>query len=332
MSTQSTSAIGYSISRREFVVSGAATIAAPRLALAEDFPSKPIRIVLGTTPGASIDTVARLVAAAIAPLLNTTVVVENKPGASGMIAAEAVMSSPADGYTLLMGTPSGIIIAPQAMTTVKFKPLEDVVGVNIVSTSPIGIAINPSLDAKNIQELTAQSKKSPITMGLPLVGSASHLVVEMVRKVTGCNFQNVPYKGGAPAMNDAIAGHVNSTVSDVGVLAPMHKAGKLRLVLVSSDKRLPELPDVPAAGETAAALVATNWMGVFAHAKTPKPVLEKISAALAKGVNDEGVRAQLAKYLATATSMASPDEFQKFVVSEYHRYGELVREAGIKIN
>ncbi len=185
------------------------------------------------------------------------------------------------------------------MATVKFKPLEDVVGVNMVSISPIGIAINPSLAPKTIQRLTTLSRTRPTTMGhLPPVDSAWHLVVELVRKHTGCHLENLPYKGGAPAMNDAIAGHVDSTVSDVGVLAPMHKVGRLRIVLVTSDKRLPELPavpDVPAAGDLTQSLVATHWIDVFAHAKTPRAALERLNAAIVKGINQDELRTQFQK-------------------------------------
>jgi tripartite-type tricarboxylate transporter receptor subunit TctC len=253
------------LSRRELLTLSIAAGLAPRTALAQDFPSRPIRILVGVTPGGSIDYGARVVATPLGELLKTPIIVENKPGAAGLICTEYVARSPADGYTLLLGTPSPVIIAPQAMPKTKFNPLTDLVAINTVSTSPLAIAVNPSLGVKRLKDLVALSRTRPIRMGLPLAGSLSHLVVEMTAKATGCAFLNIPYKGAAPALTDAIAGHIDATVSDVGVFLPMHKEGKLRIVMVTSEKRIDALPDVPTANEDAPGLVVTNWLGVFAR-------------------------------------------------------------------
>jgi tripartite-type tricarboxylate transporter receptor subunit TctC len=319
------------ITRRQLLAAGAAAGFAPTLALAEDFPSHPIRLMLGTTPGGSIDYGARVISPPVGELLHTTIVVENKPGAAGVLCTDYVIKAPADGYTLLMGTPSPIIIAPQAMASVKFNPLTDLTAINMVSTAPLAIAVNPNLGVSNLKELVALSKKRPIRMGLPLPGSVSHLVVEMTAKATGCEFLNVPYKGAAPAFSDAMAGHIDATVSDVGVFLPMHQEKKLRIVMVTSDKRIEQLPDVPTASEYAPGLVVTNWLGVFAPANTPVAVIQRVNDALVKAVARDEVKASFRKASATATAMPSTEQFQKFVAEEYRRYGALVRERHIVI-
>lgn len=302
------------------------------LALAQEYPAKPIRLMVGATPGGSIDFGGRALAGPLTALLGAPVVVENKPGGFGVICTDYVIKSPPDGYTLLVGTPSPVIIAPQAMPKTPFNPLTDLLAINMVSTSPLAIAVNPRLPVKNLQELVALSRTRPITMGLPLAGSLSHLVVEMTAKATGIRFLNAAYKGAAPAVNDAMGGHIDATVSDVGVFLPLHKEGRLRVVMVTSDKRIDALPEVPTASEYAPGLVISNWMGVFAPVNTPKAVVDKINAALIKAVAREDVQAQYRGFSVTASAMAGPEPFQKFVASEYQRFGQIVREKNIVLS
>ena len=243
-----------------------------------------------------------------------------------------VIGSEPDGHILIVGTASPIVVAPQAMKSVKFDPLTDLTAVNMLSFTSIAIGVHPSIEARTIGELAELSRKKPITMALPLVGSVSHLVTEMVAKATGCNFLNVPYTGGGPALNDTIGGHVNSTVSDMGVLIPQHQAGKLRIVFLSADKRVDGLPDVQVASEVKPELEVKSWIGMFAHGKTPKPIIEKINAAVVSSLASDAVRAQYKILSATPNAMASPDAFQKFVVGEHARFGAILRERGIVIN
>jgi tripartite-type tricarboxylate transporter receptor subunit TctC len=322
---------GSHLSRREFIALGIAPAVTSNAAFAEEYPSKTIRFMAGATPGGSIDYGARVVAMPLSETLKAPVIVENKPGAAGVIATEFVARSPGDGYTLLIGTPSPIIIAPQAMPTVKINPLTGLIAINTVSTTPLAIAVNPGLEVKSLKDLVALSRKRPVRMGLPLAGSVSHLVVEMTAGATGCNFLNVPYKGAAPALTDAIAGHIDATVADVGVFLEMHKEGKLRIVMVTSEKRVEALPDVPTANEDAPGLVVMDWLGVFAPANTPPLIVDRINAALIKVVARDDVRAAFQRASATASTMAGPEQFQKYVAAEYLRYGRLVRERNIVI-
>jgi tripartite-type tricarboxylate transporter receptor subunit TctC len=320
------------LSRRQLLHVAAAATFAPSLARAQDYPSKPIRLMVGATPGGSIDFGARVIAASLTKVLNTPVLVENKPGASGVINSEYVAKSAPDGYTLMVGTPSPIIIAPQAMPKVSFNPLTDLTCINMVSTSPIAFAVNSRLPVKRLSELVALARQRQVAMALPLAGSVSHLVAEMVAKAAGINFLNVPYKGAAPAINDTIAGHTDASVSDVGVFLPFHRENRLRIMMVTSEKRVATLPDVPTASEDYPGLVVTNWIGVFGPPNLPKAIVDRINTALQKTAAQPEVRDQFGRAAVTTTSMASPAAFQAFVASEYLRYGRLLRERNIVIS
>lgn len=320
------------LSRRTLLKLALAAGVAPGAVLAQDFSSRPVRLMVGTPPGGSIDFGARVIAPPLAELLQTSVIVENKPGAAGVLNSQFVARSAPDGHTLLIGTPSPVVVAPQVMRGVTFNSLTELVPINMVSTSPLAVAVNPRVGVKTLKELVALSRTRPVTMGLPLAGSVSHIVVEITAKATGCNFLNVPYKGAGPMINDVIGGHVDTAVSDVSVFVPMHRDGRLRILFVTSEKRVEGLPDVPTLSEDVPGLVMTNWMGLFAPARTPKAVVDKINAALAKIVAREDVRAQYEKATVTASTMASPEAFQKFVASEYERYGQIVRERNITID
>jgi tripartite-type tricarboxylate transporter receptor subunit TctC len=320
------------LSRRRVLGAAAAATFAPGLALADDYPSKPIRLMVGATPGGSIDFGARVIAASLTKILNTPILVENKPGASGVIHSEYVAKAAADGYTLMVGTPSPVIIAPQAMPKATFNPLTDLTSINMVSTSPIALAVNPRLPVKNLKDLVALARQRKVSMALPLAGSLSHLVSEMVAKAAGISFLNVPYKGAAPAINDTIAGHTDVSVSDVGVFLPFDRENRLRVIMVSSEKRVPQLPNVQTASEDYPGLVVTNWVGVFGPPNLSQSIVDKINAALQKTVALAEVREQFGKSSVTPVSMASPRDFQGFVATEYLRYGRLLRERGITIS
>lgn len=319
------------LSRREVLGLAMAAGLAPSLAFAQEYPSRPIRLLVGAPPGGSIDNGARLIAGPLGEILGAQIVIENKPGAAGTISTEYVAKAAPDGYTLLLGTPSPVIVAPQAMPKLRFNPLTDLVAINTISNSPLAIVVNSKLPVKSLKDLVALSRTRPIRMGLPLAGSVSHLVVEMVAKATGANFLNVPYKGAAPALNDTIAGHIDATVGDVGVYLPMHREGRIRIAMVTSEKRLDGYRDVPTANEDAPGLVFTNWLGVFAPANTPAPIVQKLNAALIKLVARADVRTGFQKASATAVAMPSSEQFEKFVASEYLRYGRIVRERNIVI-
>ena len=210
--------------------------------------------------------------------------------------------------------------------------LTELAPVNLVSTSPTAVAVNPKLGVSTLKELVALSKTRPINMGLPLAGSLSHIVVEMIAKETGCDFFNIAYKGAAPALSDTLAGHVDATVGDLGVFLALHREKRIQIVTVTSETRMAAAPDVRTAHEDFPGLLATNWNGVFAPAKTPAPVIEKLSSALRQIGSRSALRAQYDKASITPASFATPAQFQKFVAEEYTRFGRIVRERNIVIS
>jgi tripartite-type tricarboxylate transporter receptor subunit TctC len=317
------------LSRRSLVGFGVATCLAPGIAFAEKYPSRPIRIIVGFVPGGSTDFGARLIGTGLSDALGVPVVVENKPGATGVLATDYVSKSAGDGYTLLVGTPTPIIVAPQAMQTHTFNPITDLAPINLVSTSPMAFAANPKLGLKRIKDLIALARTRQVTIGTSGFGGSLHLMIEALIQATNANILVVPYKGTGPTVTDAMAGHIDATVSDVGAFIPYHTDGKLTIIGVSSEKRLPLLPDVPTVSEDVPGLVMGNWLGVFASAKVPKADIDTINAALQKVVAREDLRSQFVKSGFTVSSMASPEVFRKFVVAEYQRYGKLIKERNI---
>lgn len=300
-----------------------------RGAWAQAYPSKPIRIIVGFVPGGSTDFGARMISAGLADALGVPVVVDNKPGATGVIASEYVANASPDGYTLLVGTATPIIIAPQAMGRQSFNALNDLAAVNMVAESPMALAVNPGLGVKRVKDLVALSRTRPVTIGTSGLGGTLHLLVESLIQSTGGNFVVVPYKGSGPTITDAIAGHIDATVSDVGSFLPFHNDGKLLMIGIASEKRMDVLPSVPTLQEDVPGLVFVSWTGLFAPAKTPKPIIDTLNAGLMKMIARDEVRKQFVKTGATVYAQADPAAFQKLVATDYQRFGKLIKERGI---
>lgn len=319
------------ISRRRMVGVGVAVCVAPALSFASTYPSKPIRAIVGFVPGGSTDFGARVIAAALADVLGVPVVVENKPGATGILATDYVSKQPGDGYTLLVATPTPVIVAPQAMGTQSFDPLTQLAPINMVSTTPMAISAGPRLRLERIKDLVALSRTRQVTIGTSGLGGSLHLVIEALIQSTGANVLVVPYKGTGPTITDCIAGHIDAIVSDVGNVLPFHKEDKLKILGVTSQHRMETLPDVPTIHEDVPGLVMANWLGVFTSGKTPKDLVDKLDAALLKVVKRDDVRDQFAKSGYSMASMPNSDAFRKFVVAEHQRYGALIRDRGVVI-
>ncbi|MDO9439170.1 tripartite tricarboxylate transporter substrate binding protein [Hydrogenophaga sp.] len=316
------------VSRRHLLMWAAAAGLAPLPALGQAFPSKPIRIVTGF-PGGDVDTSARLVARALAEVLNGTVIVDTKPGASGVIATDHVAKAAGDGYTLLVATPSSVLVAPQTMEKSTFNPLTDLKGINLISKAPLAIVVNPKLGITRMKDLAALSRTRPVTMGTNGLGTSLHVLVESLNQVYNANFKVVPYRSSAQSAVDAIAGHIDGAVSTLPALVPLHEKGQLLLIGVTSPKRVSILPSVPAIAEDVAGFEMENWMGVFAPGSTPPALLESLNAALVKAMAREDVRAQLVNSGTTPVNMANSAEFQKFAAAEYQRFGKVIKERNI---
>ncbi|MDP3138528.1 MAG: tripartite tricarboxylate transporter substrate binding protein [Burkholderiaceae bacterium] len=307
----------------------ACALAGAGTALAQDFPAKPIRLVVGYPPGGSNDIVARIIAPALGEALGTQVIVENKAGVSGVIGADFVAKAAPDGYTLLAASASPVVITPHTLAKVPFNTIKDFAPINTVGLTPEAIAVSPGLGITTLKELLAAARTRQISLASSGSGGLPHLTIELLIQASRGKIVHIPYKGAGPAVTDTLAGHVNGIVMDVPPLYPMIQDGRLRALAVTSDKRVEFMPTVPTAQEELPGFSVVNWVGVFAPANTPRAVVDKINVALNKVVARADVRAQLIKVAVVPNIMASPDAFQKFVADEFSRWGKLVKEKNI---
>jgi tripartite-type tricarboxylate transporter receptor subunit TctC len=300
---------------------------------AQDFPTKPIRIVVGFPPGGSNDIGARIVAPRLAELLGVAAVVENKPGANATIGADFVAKASPDGHTLLVASASPMVITPHTFDKIPYDTLKEFAAVSMIGVTPDAIAVNPALGVRTLPELVALSRTREIALSSAGSGGIAHLAIEVFKRESGGRIVHVPYKGAAPAMTDAVAGHVQGIINDLPPLVAMNRDGRLRLIAITDTKRSPFVPDIPTTVEQGMpGLVAVNWLGVFAPAKTPRPVVDKLHGALVQAIATQGVREQLMKAAVAPQSSATPAEFQQFIAAEFTKWGKVAKESGAKMD
>lgn len=318
-------------------VAAAWSAGAPADALAADaadaFPTRSIKIVVGFPPGGGTDIVARLLAPKLAASLGQPVIVENKPGATGPIAAAVVARAEPDGYTLLLGANSTNAIAPATLRQVGFDPIKDFAGISMLASVPHLVAVGATSPVKTLGELVARSKADAqgLAYGTPGNGSAPNIVGELFRQVSGARLTHVPYKGAGPALNDLIAGHVDVSFDTSASLNAHVRAGTVRALAVAAPARLPQFPDVPTAAEAGVkGFEVSTWMGLLAPSRTPRPVVNKLSIAVRAALNEPDVREALTQNVgSTGVVITAPDAFDGFVKSDVRRYAELVERLGI---
>jgi tripartite-type tricarboxylate transporter receptor subunit TctC len=309
------------------------TLAVLPSATAQDFSAKPITLVVGFPAGGSNDLVARLIAPHLSEALKTSVIIDIKAGASGTIAAGAVVRAAPDGHTLLVSSLSPTVLTPQTMRKPPYDPRVDLIPINMLGYTPETIAVGPTLpNVKTLAELIALAQTREITMSSAGVGGFPHLAIELFKIATKGKFVHVPYKGATPAVADTAAGHVDATMMDTPPLLGLIKEGRLTALAVSSEKRLSVLPEVPTAQETVSGFTAISWIGLFAPAKTPPAVINRVNEALTQTLKKPDVMAQLEKVALPSGLMASTAEFQKFVSAEYVRWGAVLKEANIELS
>lgn len=326
-------AFSFKRARRQVLAVALALCAAP--AFAQDaWPEKPIRLVVPFPPGGPTDTASRILGQELGKKLNQTVVVENRAGASGAIAAAAVSRSPADGYTFMMlATPT--LLAPHLYPSTKYDIQKEFDPVATVYDLPIVVVVNPEvLDVNNMQEMIEKAKeeKGMLNYTSSGVGSFGHLTMEMVKQLGGFEMTHVPYGGGAPAITDLLGGQVPMMYADLVAALPHIQAGKLRALAVGSPERVPMLPDVPTIAEQGfEGFSAVSWGGLLAPAGTPKPIIDRVSKEV------EGILAQpdVQERLLGAGAIAayeSPEGMAARIKSDNEKWGTLVREKGISAN
>jgi tripartite-type tricarboxylate transporter receptor subunit TctC len=319
--------------RRSFLrLAGAGAItAASGAAFADDYPSRPIRFVVGFPPGGGADIVSRIMAAWLSERLGQQVFVENRPGASTNISIQNVIASPADGYTLLFIAASAAV-NPALFKNLPFDLRRDIAPVAGLIDFPLVLVANPSFPAKTVPELIAYAKQHPgkITIGSYGVGSTSHVSNELFQMMAGVQLVHVPYKGGAPMDTDLMAGQVQLAIDVMtGVLAQI-RAGTIRPIAVLGKTRYPGLPEVPTMSETLPLYVANSWCGVGVARGTPPAIVARLNREINAGLADPGVKKRLAE-VATTPIVFTPDEFGAYVASEIDKWAEVVRAAHITL-
>jgi tripartite-type tricarboxylate transporter receptor subunit TctC len=303
---------------------------------ADSYPSRPVKILVPYAPGGATDIIARIVAAKLTDSLGQSFVVENRPGATGNVALEALAKAPADGYTLFVGNVSTNTINENTFaSTLTIKPSRDLIGIAKLVEIPHIVAASAAFPANTIPELIAEAKKNPgkINYGSAGIGSYPHLDMEKFDKAAGIQLTHIPYKDGAAKMVPSLLGNeIQVAFINLGSTLAHVKAGRIKALATAAPQRLPELPDVPTLAELGYAGIGTNaWQGMFAPAATPKPVVEKIYGSVAAILTNPEMKASLAKQMMTVELSKSPQEFSELVRRETHAWGDFLREAKIKI-
>jgi len=300
---------------------------------AQSYPARPIHLVVAIPPGGAPDIAARIIAERLSQTMGQAFVVDNKPGANGNIAAEFVAKAPPDGYTLLLGQDSIFVINPYLYKKMPVDVRHALVPVSPVATNAFVLAINPSVPAKTFQEFIEIARKSnpPLTYASGGNGSQHHLMMEMLKQRAGIELMHVPYKGGAPATTATLAGETQVMFSGTSV-SPQVKAGKLRAIASSGAKRSEAFPDVPAIGEFYPGYDATIWLGLFAPAGTPEPIMDRLRAEVGMALASPEVRQKLNTAGGLQPLALKPPEFAALIESDSAKYGKMVRELGITLD
>jgi tripartite-type tricarboxylate transporter receptor subunit TctC len=312
-----------------------ALIAAVSLALltpvaAEDYPSRPITIVVPYTPGGSTDILARLAAQKLEERLKKQVVVENKPGAGTVIGSNQVAKSTPDGYMLMMATPTPMAINVTLHKELPYDPATDLVPLVMVAGAPFVLIVSNALPVKSVKELIDLAKTKQLTYGSGGPGAPHHLYAELLSSMTGIKMTHVPYKGTLPALNDVIAGHIDLMFSDIPPLIGVAAEGKVRPLAVSTLKRVAAFPDLPPINEAGVpGFDVSGWFMIVAPAKTPKPIVDLLHKELTAIMATPEVKAQIAKLSLIELKTPSVAEMQGYVKTEIDRWGTIVKKAGI---
>jgi tripartite-type tricarboxylate transporter receptor subunit TctC len=299
-------------------------------AQADDYPSRPIKLLVGASPGGTTDTMARAIAQPLTAALGQPVLVENRPGAGGNLAADAVAKAAPDGYTLLVSFTSHTINAT-LYPKLPFDPVADFTPISKIATVPSLLVGNPKLPAQNLNELIALAKSKPDALSIAIggIGSSLHLAGDQFKMMADLRILNVPYKGTAPALTDVLGGQVDMMFISLVTGTAQVRAGKLRAFGVTSAQRQPSFPDLPAIGEIVKGFESTAWFGVFGPANLPPDTTAKLNAAIVAALNDPKMRAQFESEGA-APAPGSTAAFAAFVRDDVQRWAPIVKQSGAR--
>jgi len=304
----------------------------PAPAHAQPWPQRPVRIIAPNAPGGITDGVARIVAQHLSEAFGQQFFVENRAGASGAIGAESAARAPADGYTLLMATLPVIAIVPATLNA-RYDPLKDFAPISLIASSPSALVVHPSVPAKTLAEFIAYVRARPQMLSYSSGGVATYgnLAMVVFLKRAGLELVHVPYQSGAPAMAAVVGGQVPVHLASLPDALPQAASGNVRLLAVTSEKRVPQIPDVPTIGESGfPGYKAATWNGLVAPAGTPKDIVDRIAAEVARGAKDPKVSERLVSF-GVDPSSNTPEEFAAMIAAEIPLWAEAVKAAGVKL-
>ncbi len=308
----------------------AATAAA---AIAQDYPTKPIKLIVPFPPAGGTDIMSRVVAQKLSDSLKWHVVIDNRPGAGGNIGVDAAAKSPADGYTLVMGQTSNLAINPTLFKSLPYDPLKDLVPIVLVGEGPIAIAVRNESPYKTLADLvnTAKAKPGSVTMATPGNGTVAHLSGVRLMQATGAKFEHIPYKGASAAIPDLLGGNVDFYMSSVPSIQGQAASGKVRLLATTGTRRSPIFPNVPTVGESFPGFQAVTWFGILAPAGTPHAIVVKLNTEINKVLRDPEVRKSIEKEGGEALG-GTPEQFADLMKSELAMWAGLVKSSGAKVD
>ena len=311
----------------------AALLAVPMTAVAQAYPTKPIRLIVAFPAGGSTDIIARLVAQRLGEKLGQQVIVDNRGGAGGTIGTEIAARASPDGHTLTMGTTSTHVIAPAAYAKVNYDPVKDFDPITLVASTPYLLVLHPGVKANNLKEFVALAKSQPGKMNYASAGTGSttQLAMEMLKGVAGIDIVHVPYNGNGPAGAATLGGQVQALFGSMPAVLPHAQAGRLRPIAVGTSQRSPALPNVPTVAESGyPGFEVSLWLGFFAPKGTPKPILTRLQKELTDIANNAEMKAQFEKNGASAVTN-TPAEMNMLMRTELEKYGKVVKAAGVSL-
>jgi len=315
-------------------IAGATALSLHGLAHGQAYPSKPIRMIVPYPPGGGTDIFARLLAAKLSPALGQQVVIEQRPGAGGVIGADVAVKAAPDGYTLLIGQASNLAINQHLISKLPYDPLKDFAPITLIATSPGLLVVHPSLPIRTVKDLVALAKSRPGTINYASAGNGSpgHLAAAYFNKVAHIDLLHVPYKGATPAMTDVIAGHASLYFTSPVAAQPYVQSGRLRQIAVTSAQRFPPLPYVPSIAEAGYPdFDITSWWGLLAPAGIPRDIVARLHTESVTALNAAEMKERLAAQGALVVTNA-PDQFASYLKSEIANWGRIVKASGARLD
>ena len=298
---------------------------------AQQYPTKPIRIIVPFPPGDSLDTMSRLIAPTLLERLGQNIVVDNRAGAAGQLGLDLGAHAPADGYTLVGGQGGNLVVQPHTYKKLPYDPLKDFAPVAISTTNFLALVINPALPYKSLKDLIAHGKANPgkLTFASNGEGGFPHMAIEMLRVQAGFDYLHVPYKGSVQIMTEIMGGRVDATILGIGSLTPFIRAGRVRLLAVTSPARAELFPDVPTVAEVLPGYDSRGWFGYLAPAGTPPKVVALLNREINRAMMMPDVREKLSNIGLTVVA-ETPESFAQTLKSDYEKYGKLIRTIGLQ--